>query len=121
MRVPLSPTPSYSTSPTTQTGSSAHSSRKTVLSEETKTNMPYGLVNDHDTCGVCTFDQVDKFVNRYLASASRSQPDRLREVSLTEYFEKPYEDYQVSSKGGAKAFLRSYHFLTVVLSCGSSE
>ena len=95
--------------------------RTTVLAEETDANKLHDLVNDLDTFAVYTIEQIDEFVSRYLAGESRDQLDPLLDVSVAEYIEMPDEDDQVAFKGGAKAFLRTYNFLSAVLPYGSSE
>ena len=95
--------------------------RTTVLAEETDANKLHDLVNDLDTFAVYTIEQIDEFVSRYLAGESRDQLDPLLDVSVSEYIEMPDEDDQVAFKGGAKAFLRTYNFLSTVLPYGSSE
>ncbi|MCT1957097.1 type I restriction endonuclease subunit R [Kocuria rhizophila] len=95
--------------------------RTTVLAEETDANKLHDLVNDLNTFAVYTIEQIDEFVSRYLAGESRDQLDPLLDVSVAEYIEMPDEDDQVAFKGGAKAFLRTYNFLSTVLPYGSSE
>lgn len=95
--------------------------RTTVLAEETDANKLHDLVNDLDAFGVYTLEQVDEFVSRYLAGESRDHLDPLLDVSVAQYIEMPDEDDQVTFKGGAKAFLRTYNFLSTVLPYGSSE
>jgi type I restriction enzyme R subunit len=95
--------------------------RTTVLAEETDANKLHDLVNDLDTFAVYTIEQIDEFVSRYLAGESRDQLDPLLDLSVAEYIEMPDEDDQVAFKGRAKAFLRTYNFLSTVLPYGSSE
>lgn len=95
--------------------------RTTVLAEETDANKLHDLVNDLDAFAVYTIEQIDEFVSRYLAGESRDQLDPLLDGSVAEYIEMPDEDDQVAFKGGAKAFLRTYNFLSTVLPYGSSE
>lgn len=95
--------------------------RTTVLAEETDANKLHDLINDLDTFGIYTPEQVDEFVTRYLAGETRDQLDPLLDASVAEYIELPDEDDQVMFKGNAKAFLRTYNFLSSVLPYGSSE
>ncbi len=95
--------------------------RTTVLAEETDANKLHDLVNDLDAFGIYTPEQVDEFVTRYLAGESRDLLDPLLDTSVAEYIELPDEDDQVSFKGDAKAFLRTYNFLSTVLPYGSRE
>lgn len=95
--------------------------RTTVLAEEADANKLHDLVNDLDAVGIYTREQVDEFVSRYLAGESRDRLDPLLDTSVAEYIELPDEDDQVMFKGNAKAFLRTYNFLSTVLPYGSSE
>lgn len=95
--------------------------RTTVLAEETDANKLHDLVNDLDAFGIYTPEQVEEFVNRYLAGERRDQLDPLLDTSVAEYIELPEEDDQVKFKGDAKAFLRTYNFLSTVLPYGSAE
>ncbi|SLM92919.1 type I restriction endonuclease subunit R [Brevibacterium yomogidense] len=95
--------------------------RTTVLAEETDANKLHDLVNDLDAFGIYTPEQVEEFVSRYLAGERRDQLDPLLDTSVAEYIELPEEDDQVKFKGDAKAFLRTYNFLSTVLPYGSTE
>lgn len=95
--------------------------RTTVLAEETDANKLHDLVNDLDAFAVYTPEHVDEFVERYLAGEPRDHLDPLLDVCVAEYIELPDEDDQVMFKGNAKAFLRTYNFLSTVLPYGSSE
>ncbi|WP_143965640.1 type I restriction endonuclease subunit R [Gordonia zhaorongruii] len=95
--------------------------RTTVLAEETDANKLHDLVNDLDALGIYTAEQVEEFVSRYLAGERRDQLDPLLDTSVAEYIELPDEDDQVKFKGDAKAFLRTYNFLSTVLPYGSTE
>jgi len=95
--------------------------RTTLLAEETDPNKLHDLVSELDAAGIYTPEQVDEFVARYLAGESREKLDPLLDVSVAEYVEFPDEDDQVSFKGNAKAFLRTYNFLSTVLPYGSPE
>lgn len=95
--------------------------RTTVLAEEADANKLHDLVNDLDALGIYTHEQVEEFVSRYLAGERRDRLDPLLDTSVAEYIELPDEDDQVMFKGNAKAFLRTYNFLSTVLPYGSSE
>ncbi|MGP5128254.1 type I restriction endonuclease subunit R [Brachybacterium tyrofermentans] len=95
--------------------------RTTVLAEETDANKLHDLINDLDAFGIYTPEQVEEFVSRYLAGERRDQLDPLLDTSVAEYIELPDEDDQVKFKGDAKAFLRTYNFLSTVLPYGSAE
>ena len=95
--------------------------RTTVLAEETDANKLHDLVNDLDAFGIYTPEHVDEFVGRYLRGESRDRLDPLLDVCVAEYVEMPDEDDQVKFKGDAKAFLRTYNFLSTVLPYGSAD
>ena len=95
--------------------------RTTVLAEETDPNKLHDLVNDLDAFGIYTPEHVDEFVTRYLAGEPRDQLDPILDACVAEYVELPEEDDQVRFKGDAKAFLRTYNFLSTVLPYGSPE
>ncbi|OAV77146.1 type I restriction endonuclease subunit R [Dietzia sp. 111N12-1] len=95
--------------------------RTTVLAGETDANKLHDLANDLDAFGIYNPEQVDDFVGRYLAGEPRDRLDPLLDASVAEYIELSDEDDQVTFKGNAKAFLRTYNFLSTVLPYGSSE
>ncbi len=95
--------------------------RTTVLAEETDPNKLHDLVNDLDAFGIYTPEHIDEFVARYLAGEPRDQLDPILDACVAEYVELPEEDNQVRFKGDAKAFLRTYNFLSTVLPYGSPE
>ncbi len=95
--------------------------RATVLSEETDANKLHDLINDLDGFGVYTPEHVDAFVELYLGGAGPDQLHPILDACVAEYIELPDEDDQVKFKGDAKAFLRTYNFLSAVLPYGSVE
>lgn len=95
--------------------------RTTVLAEETDANKLHDLVHDLDAFGIYTPEHVDEFVERYLRGEPRDRLDPLLDECVAEYVELPDEDDQVEFKGDAKAFLRTYNFLSTVLPYGSAE
>lgn len=95
--------------------------RTTVLAEETDPNKLHDLINDLDAMAIYTAEQVDEFVRLYLDGAEVDQLHPLLDTSVHEYVELPDEDDQVNFKANAKAFLRTYHFLSTVLPYGSVE
>lgn len=64
---------------------------------------------------VYTPEHVDTFIERYLGDASRDQLDPLLDACAAEYVEQLDEDEQVAFKGSAKAFVRTYGFLSAIL------
>ncbi|HEX2894682.1 MAG TPA: type I restriction endonuclease [Marmoricola sp.] len=93
--------------------------RTTVLSQETDPNKLHDLVNELNGYGIYTPETVDKFAELYLAGVERDQLDPLLDACVAEYIEMPVEDDQVAFKGLAKAFTRTYNFLSTVLPFGN--
>jgi type I restriction enzyme R subunit len=58
---------------------------------------------------------IDAFVKLYLAGSGRDTLDPLLDGCVTLYLEHLDEDGQVDFKGKAKAFVRSYSFLSTIL------
>ncbi|MCT2996641.1 type I restriction endonuclease subunit R [Propionibacterium freudenreichii] len=95
--------------------------RTTVLAEATDADKLHDLVRDLDGFGVYTLEHIDEFVERYLRGETRDRLDPLLDECVAEYVELPDEDDQVKFKGEAKAFLRTYNFLSTVLPYGSVD
>ncbi len=95
--------------------------RTTVLSKESDPNKLHDLVAELSTYAIYTPETVDRFVDLYLAGVDRDQLDPLLDVCVAEYIEMPDEDDQVAFKGLAKAFTRTYNFLSAVLPFGSPQ
>jgi len=89
--------------------------RTTILSEETDPNKLHDLKGDLDAYQVYGPEQVDRFVILYLNEASREQLDPILDACVAVYNEELDEDGQVAFKGKAKAFLRTYGFLSSIL------
>lgn len=94
--------------------------RTTVLSGETDPNKLYDLQNTLDDSGVFSPEQIFAFVEHYLDNAPRPTLDAMLDVSVERYSELD-EDEQVEFKAGAKAFLRSYNFLSQILPWTNSD
>jgi type I restriction enzyme R subunit len=92
--------------------------RTTVLCRETDPNMLHDLVNELNRSAVYTAEHVDKFVELYLSGVEREQLDPILDVCVAEYVEMPEEGDQVAFKGTAKAFVRTYNFLSSVMPFG---
>jgi len=86
-----------------------------VLSEETDPNKLHDLAAELSAFGVYTAERLDIFMERFLAGADRDQLDLLLDACAAEYLELPDEDDQVAFKGSAKAFVRTYGFLSAIL------
>ncbi|HZU11777.1 MAG TPA: type I restriction endonuclease subunit R [Chloroflexota bacterium] len=89
--------------------------RTTILSGETDPNKLHDLQADLDAHGVYTSDQVDGLVQLYLSAAPRDQLDVILDACVEVYKTELAEDEQVDFKGKAKAFLRTYGFLSTIL------
>lgn len=92
--------------------------RTTVLSSESDPNKLHDLVNELNGFPVFTQASVDKFVERYLGGADRDELDPILDCCVAEYIEMPDEDDQVVFKAAAKAFVRTYNFLSAVMPFG---
>ena len=89
--------------------------RTTVLAGETDPDKLHDLEADLMQLGVYTQVDVDSFVERFLAEVDRSELDPILDRCAAEYIEHFDEDDQVEFKGKAKAFVRTYSFLSLVL------
>ena len=89
--------------------------RTTILSEETDANKLHDLKSELDGAGVYTQAIIDEFVKLYLGGSGRETLDPLLDGSVALYLQELDEDAQVNFKGKAKAFVRSYGFLSAIL------
>ena len=89
--------------------------RTTILADETDPNKLHDLQADLDGARVYTPDQIDDFVERSLGGADRDQLDPILDDCVTTYIQDLDEDGQVAFKGNAKAFVRTYGFLSCIL------
>jgi type I restriction enzyme R subunit len=89
--------------------------RTTILSEETDPNKLHDLKSVLDAYEVYEQAQVDQLVVLYLGGADRDQLDPILDACVATYKEELDEDGQVDFKGKAKAFTRSYGFLSSIL------
>ena len=89
--------------------------RATILADETDPNKLHDLQADLDRAEVYSAQQVEDFVKRYLAGVERDQLDPLLDASVALYKSDLDENAQVAFKGTAKAFVRTYAFLSSVL------
>lgn len=65
--------------------------------------------------------QIDALVDLYLNGADRDKLDPILDACVAEYVSELDEDGQVDFKGKAKAFTRSYEFLSTILDYGIQE
>jgi type I restriction enzyme R subunit len=92
--------------------------RATVQLGETDPNKLHDLKNDLDAHQVYAWQQVEDLVTRYVRGADRDTLDPILDACVEVYVKQLNEDQQVSFKGKAKAFVRSYGFLGAILTYG---
>ena len=95
--------------------------RTTILAEETDANKLHDLKADLDRAGVYAPTDVDELVTLYLSGAGREKLDPILDGCVALYRETLDEDGQVDFKGKAKAFTRSYGFLSAILPYTNAE
>jgi type I restriction enzyme, R subunit len=95
--------------------------RTTILSDETDANKLHDLQSDLDAAQVYSPEQIDDFAARYLGNADRDQLDPILDACVAIYVSDLDEGAQVDFKGKAKAFVRTYAFLSSVLPYNSAE
>ena len=89
--------------------------RATILAGETDPDKLHDLQADLDAAQVYSPEQIDDLVERYLGGAERDELDPILDVCVAVYVHELDEDAQVDFKGKAKAFVRTYGFLSCVL------
>ena len=89
--------------------------RTTLLAEETDPNKLNDLKRDLDNAQLYTPDQVQQLVSLFLGGADRDQLDPILDNCVALYTSLLDENGQVKFKGNAKAFCRSYSFLSSIL------
>ncbi|TLU85965.1 MAG: type I restriction endonuclease subunit R [Chlorobium sp.] len=89
--------------------------RTTLLAEETDPNKLNDLKRDLDNAQLYTPAQVHQLVSLFLGGADRDQLDPILDNCVALYTSLLDEDGQVKFKGNAKAFCRSYSFLSSIL------
>jgi type I restriction enzyme R subunit len=95
--------------------------RTTVLAEETDPDKLHDLKAALDGYQLYGAAQVDEFVTLYLGGADRDRLDPILDSCVADYLEDLDEDRQVDFKGNAKAFLRTYGFLSSILPYTNAE
>jgi type I restriction enzyme R subunit len=95
--------------------------RTTILSEETDPNKLHDLKAALDGYQVYAPDQVAEVADPYLAGAERDTLDPILDACVATYKEQLDEDGQVDFKGKAKAFARTYSFLSSILPYTNAE
>ena len=89
--------------------------RTTLLSEETDPNKLHDLKAALDRAQVYSPEQVQHFVELFLAGGDRDTLDPILDACVAVYNETLDEDQQVDFKGKAKVFCRTYDFLASVM------
>ena len=89
--------------------------RATILADETDPNKLHDLQAELDRAQVYAEEQVEELVRRYLGGDERDRLDPILDACVAVYRSELDEDGQVEFKGGAKAFVRTYAFLSSVL------
>ncbi|MCC7096892.1 MAG: type I restriction endonuclease subunit R, partial [Thermomonas sp.] len=92
--------------------------RATIQDGETDPNKLHDIQAELDAQQVYSGSQVDDLVALYLSGADRDKLDPILDACVAEYVSKLGEGDQVKFKGKAKAFVRSYGFLSAILPYG---
>jgi type I restriction enzyme, R subunit len=95
--------------------------RTTILSEETDPNKLHDLKAALDASQVYSAEDIDRFVELYLGGADREKLDPILDACVATYLAELDEDAQVDFKGKAKAFSRTYAFLSLILPYTNAE
>ncbi len=90
--------------------------RATILADETDPNKLHDLQADLDGAQVYAPEQVTEFVKGYLHGADRDRLDPILDRCVDIYREALDEDEQVAFKSKARGFVRTYGFLSSILS-----
>lgn len=88
--------------------------RTTILGEETDPNKLNDLAATIMAAAVFAAEHVEEFVKRFLANAPIEELHPLLDGPVAEYVERDEVD-QIEFKGAAKAFVRTYGFLSAIL------
>jgi type I restriction enzyme R subunit len=94
--------------------------RTTLLAEETDPNKLHDLKAALDAAQVYAPEQVAQVVALFLGGAARDTLDPLLDACVAIYVDQLDEDGQVDFKGKAKAFCRTYAFLSSLLPYGNA-
>jgi len=89
--------------------------RTTILSDATDPDKLHDLKADLDAYQVYSWEQAEGLVAFYLNGADRDKLDPILDACVAVYKESLDEDGQVDFKGKAKAFVRTYGFLSAIL------
>jgi type I restriction enzyme R subunit len=95
--------------------------RTTILSDETDPNRLHDLKATLDGYQVYDSGQIEQLVGLYLSGAERDQLDPILDACVAVYDDNLDEDGQVDFKGKAKAFVRTYAFISSISPFISAE
>ena len=95
--------------------------RTTILSGETDPNKLHDLTAALEDAEVYSDAQVDDLVELYLSGADVEQVHPILDACVARYKDDLDEDGQVGFKGNAKAFTRTYGFLSSILPYTNAE
>lgn len=95
--------------------------RTTILSRETDPNKLHDLKSDLERHQIYSDQNVEELVKLYLEGADRDKLEPILEKCVAAYVEQLDEDAQVDFKSRAKAFVRTYAFLSSILPYSNPE
>ena len=95
--------------------------RSTILADETDPNKLHDLQAELDAAQVYDAEEVETFVRHYLGGAERDELDPILDRCVALYLRDLDEDGQVAFKGKAKAFVRTYAFLSSILPYSNAD
>ncbi len=95
--------------------------RTTFLAEETDPNKLHDLKASLDGAQVYSSAQIQQVVELFLSGAERDKLDPILDACVAVYVSTLDEDAQVDFKGKAKAFCRTYSFLSSVIPYTNAE
>ncbi len=95
--------------------------RTTILSGETDPNKLHDLAAALDEAEVYSVDHAENLVEQHLSGADVDQLHPILDACVARYKNDLDEDGQVGFKGNAKAFTRTYSFLSSILPYTKAE
>lgn len=95
--------------------------RTTLLADETDPNKLHDLKADLDNAQVYSSEQVNELVAKFLSGADRDTLDPILDLCVDAYTHQLDEDQQVDFKSKAKAFSRTYSFLSSIIAYSNVE
>jgi len=95
--------------------------KTTVLSDGTDPNKLHDLKADLDAARVYIWEEIEEVVGLFLSGTSRELIDPKLDAAVAVYTKDLDEPAQVAFKSNAKAFVRTYNFLSALLPYGYPE